>query len=70
MTASLTTAPTLRAGPGRRVASLEPLDTLLDVAPDGRLLLLRRESLPPATKLGLFINWFEKVRRLKARSGE
>lgn len=70
MTASLTTAPALRAAPARRVASLGALDTLLDVAPDGRLLLLRRESLSPATRLGLFINWFEEVRRLKARSAQ
>jgi Tol biopolymer transport system component len=70
MTASLTTAGALRAGPARRVASVGPLDTLLDVAPDGRLLLLRRESLPPATRIGLFVNWFEEVRRLEVRSAE
>jgi hypothetical protein len=70
MTASLTTAPALRAGPARRVALLESLDTLLDVAPDGRLLLLHRESAPPPTRLGLFVNWFEEVRRRQARSAE
>jgi eukaryotic-like serine/threonine-protein kinase len=69
MTVTLTMAPDLRPGPPRRVSTLGPADILLDVAADGRLLLLRRESQPPATRLGLFFNWFEEVRRLTARSG-
>jgi hypothetical protein len=38
------------------------------VAADGRFLVLHRESQPSATRLGLFLNWFEAVRRLTARS--
>jgi Tol biopolymer transport system component len=68
MTVTLETAPGLRPAPSRRVSTLEPADTLLDVAADGRLLLLRRDSLPPATRLGLFLKWFEEVRRLTARA--
>lgn len=69
MLVTLETAPELQVGTPRRVSTLGPADMLLDVTRDGRL-LLRRESVPPATRLGLFVNWFEEVRRLEARSGE
>jgi eukaryotic-like serine/threonine-protein kinase len=45
-----------------RLFSLEPVDLLLDVLPDGRLVVLRRAEMAPTRSLTLLTNWFGHVR--------
>jgi hypothetical protein len=45
-----------------RLFSLEPDDMLLDVMADGRFVVLRRGTTPPATSLNIVTSWFDHVR--------
>lgn len=54
-------------GPPVRLFSLEPNDLLLDIARDGRLLILRPSAAQAPTALTVITNWFDEVRRRTAQ---
>jgi len=64
MSVTVTTGPSLVVGQPARLFSMEPQDQLLDVAADGRFMVLRRNIPSIPTTLGLVVNWFEAVRRM------
>lgn len=63
--ADVMSVPISPAGPGTPVKlfALDPADLALDVMPDGRLVVLRRQVPPAPTSLNVIVNWFDEVRR-------
>jgi hypothetical protein len=67
MSVSIQTSPEFRAGDPAKL--FETPDTLLDVLPDGRFLMIRVTPPPPVTSLNLIVNWFDELRRKTAAGG-
>ena len=64
MSVQIATAPTLR--PGEPVELFRTPNNLIDVMPDGRLLMLTATLAPPVTELEIVVNWFQDLRKKMA----
>ena len=64
MSVQIATAPTLHAG--EPVERFRTPHTLIDLMPDGRLLMLTATLAPPVTELEIVVNWFQELRRKMA----
>ncbi len=64
MSVKIATAPTLH--PGEPVELFRTPNTLIDLMPDGRLLMLTNTPAPPVTELEIVVNWFQELRKKMA----
>jgi len=64
MSVQIATAPTLH--PGEPVEMFRTPNNLVDVMPDGRLLMVTATLAPPVTELEIVVNWFQDLRRKMA----
>ena len=64
MSVKVATAPTFHAGDP--VELFRTPNTLIDLMPDGRLLMLTTTPAPPVTELEIVVNWFQELRRKMA----
>jgi Tol biopolymer transport system component len=61
MAVPISTSPTLR--PGEPVKLFDTTNFLIDLLPDGRLLMRTATPAPPVTELEVVVNWFTELRR-------
>jgi Tol biopolymer transport system component len=64
MSVQIATVPAFR--PGEPVELFRTPHSLIDVMPDGRLLMLTATLAPPVTELEIVVNWFQELRRKMA----
>ena len=64
MSVSIATTPTFH--PGEPVELFATPNTLIDLMPDGRLLMLTNTPAPPVTELEIVVNWFQELRKKMA----
>jgi len=64
MSVSIATASTFH--PGEPAELFRTPNTLIDVMPDGRLLMLTNTPAPPVTELEIVVNWFQELRKKMA----
>jgi hypothetical protein len=72
MTVAIETGSTFTAGRPRLLLEVEYAARKMrgygspdyDVSPEGRFLMIKRESIPPLTEINLVLNWFEELKRL------
>ena len=61
MSVTIATVPTFHAGDP--VELFRTPNTLIDLMPDGRLLMLTNTPAPPVTELEIVVNWFQELRK-------
>jgi hypothetical protein len=64
MSVQIATAPAFH--PGEPVELFRTPNTLIDLMPDGRLLMVTATLAPPVTELEIVVNWFQELRKKMA----
>jgi Tol biopolymer transport system component len=64
MSVQIATAPTFH--PSEPVERFRTPNTLIDLMPDGRLLMVTATLAPPVTELEIVVNWFQELRKKMA----